>query len=454
MTATTTSPQKFRIYDREADLPALRMVYPPRRCRTIARFLGILFVFIPLFVGFVPWQQNIQGTGRVIAFDPTDRPQSVRAPIQGQIAEWFVKENEEVKKGDPIVRLVDNDPDLRQRTERQRDAIEGQITSLKSTVELLNLSLASIRSANESLLKSIQFNISAAKQRLREAKAEIERIEADLVQHRFLRDNSRKLAPLGIESQEILKQHEQTVISMEKSLEKQKAQRDGVSDEIESLKAQFSQQTSANEAQVKGLQAQIARVQADIQEKNKQLEDIKRELSRLDRQLVTAPRDGMIFRILFNEQGTGQVMPRDELAVIVPEVENRVVEIYVNGVDQPLINIGDPVRIQFEGWPAVQFVGWPSVARGTFGGQVKQIDSTDTENGRFRIIVEPYPADDPRYEKWPDNRYLRQGVRAKAWVLLKQVDLWFEIWRRLNGFPLTVSDTEPGSSPASVQRIN
>jgi hypothetical protein len=38
---------------------------------------------------------------------------------------------------------------------------------------------------------------------------------------------------------------------------------------------------------------------------------------------------------------------------------------------------------------------------------------------------------------------LRQGVRTKAWVLLRQVPLWREAWRQLNGFPPVVADVEP-----------
>ena len=100
---------------------------------------------------------------------------------------------------------------------------------------------------------------------------------------------------------------------------------------------------------------------------------------------------------------------------------------------------GSRVRLQFEGWPAVQFVGWPSVAVGTFGGEVIAIDAADDGKGRFRIVISPDAADQP----WPGARWLRQGVRAKAWVLLRQVPLWQELWRQLNGFPPVVAETEP-----------
>jgi hypothetical protein len=118
-----------------------------------------------------------------------------------------------------------------------------------------------------------------------------------------------------------------------------------------------------------------------------------------------------------------------------------VVEIWVDGNDMPLISPGRPVRLQFEGWPAVQFVGWPSVAVGTFGGIVRLVDATDDGSGKFRVLVEPDPKDDP----WPSGAYLRQGVRANGWVLLNQVPLGFELWRQFNGFPPAVAKAAPES---------
>ena len=123
------------------------------------------------------------------------------------------------------------------------------------------------------------------------------------------------------------------------------------------------------------------------------------------------------------------------VAILVPKTTRQVVEMWVKGNDMPLLSTGDKVRLQFEGWPAIQFVGWPSVAVGTFGGEITLIDATDDGTGRFRILVAPDPNDEP----WPSTRYLRQGVRANGWVLLRQVPLGFEMWRRFNGFPPTTS---------------
>jgi hypothetical protein len=81
------------------------------------------------------------------------------------------------------------------------------------------------------------------------------------------------------------------------------------------------------------------------------------------------------------------------------------------------------------------------VAVGTFGGTVALLDATDDGSGRFRLLVRP---DDG--EPWPSGLSLRQGVRVNGWVLLDQVKLGYELWRRFNGFPPTV---KPAGAPSA-----
>jgi len=104
----------------------------------------------------------------------------------------------------------------------------------------------------------------------------------------------------------------------------------------------------------------------------------------------------------------------------------------------PLIKVGQDVSLQFEGWPGVQVAGWPSLAVNVFAGTVTTVDATDNGKGEFRILITP--KEDKR--EWPSDRYLRQGVRANGWVMLKRVSLGYEIWRQLNGFPVINSDKD------------
>jgi biotin carboxyl carrier protein len=172
---------------------------------------------------------------------------------------------------------------------------------------------------------------------------------------------------------------------------------------------------------------------ADVAAKEKDLVDIQSKLSRQSMQQVVAPRAGQIMRIYF-PQGGAVVKEGDIMVTLAPETDELVVELLIDGNDLPLLSIGRQVRLQFEGWPAIQFSGWPSVAVGTFGGLIKTIDPSDSGGGKFRILVEPDRSDNP----WPGRPILRQGVRTKGWVLLDTVPLWFELWRRFNGFPPTL----------------
>ena len=194
--------------------------------------------------------------------------------------------------------------------------------------------------------------------------------------------------------------------------------------------ALLEQVRASAEADIHSAQASLRDAEGAAATTRAQLARADIGLSRQAAQTVVAPIDGTMLRILVR-QGTEQVSQGETLALIVPDTDDRSVEIYVDGNDATLVKPNDPVRLQFEGWPAVQFMGWPSVAVGTFGGRVVFVDAADDGQGNFRVLVKPDNKDEP----WPEPKYLRQGVRAKAWFMLRQVTVGFEIWRHVNGFP-------------------
>jgi hypothetical protein len=57
------------------------------------------------------------------------------------------------------------------------------------------------------------------------------------------------------------------------------------------------------------------------------------------------------------------------------------------------------------------------------------IDYIDSKNGQYRVLVVP----DPEEESWPTQ--IRVGTKVYGWALLNKVPVWYEIWRKLNGFP-------------------
>ncbi|MBI1402640.1 MAG: HlyD family efflux transporter periplasmic adaptor subunit [Porphyrobacter sp.] len=167
-------------------------------------------------------------------------------------------------------------------------------------------------------------------------------------------------------------------------------------------------------------------------------------LSRQSEQVVRAPRDGFIQSLNAGDAAT-YVSAGDVLATFVPATAGRVVEIFIDGRDVALVKPGDKARVMFEGWPAVQFSGWPSVAVGTFGGRVLAVDRSAQPDGRFRVMIAEDASDG---YPWPEERFVRFGAKAQAWVLLETVPVGYEIWRQLNNFPPVLPPGETGSEEA------
>ncbi len=175
----------------------------------------------------------------------------------------------------------------------------------------------------------------------------------------------------------------------------------------------------------------VAEMEAVLAEARAAITQIDINLARQSLQTVRAPRDGVIQRISGGDKAT-MVSQGDVLASFAPTQTRRVVEIYVDGRDVPLIKRGQPVRLEFEGWPAIQFSGWPSVARGLFDGEVQQVDLAASTNGLFRVLVQEAKGK----TRWPGEPYVRLGANVRGWVAMEEVSVGFELWRQLNDFPL------------------
>ena len=95
----------------------------------------------------------------------------------------------------------------------------------------------------------------------------------------------------------------------------------------------------------------------------------------------------------------------------------------------PLLPIGEKVRVQFDGWPAIVFSGWPNSSYGTFGAEIVAIENFISPNGKYRVLLAP---DEEEYA-WPEE--IKIGSGASTLALLEDVPIWYELWRQLNGFP-------------------
>lgn len=96
--------------------------------------LGMTILSITAFMLFVPWVQTTSGAGRVTAIDPTDRLQEINTLVAGRIQQWYVRDGSHVVTGDPIIRIVDNDPQLLERLQAERDQLQAKLRSTEQAL--------------------------------------------------------------------------------------------------------------------------------------------------------------------------------------------------------------------------------------------------------------------------------------------------------------------------------
>jgi len=414
---------------------ALAAVPPPRATRKLAVFLIAMLATLPILLLFVPWQQNVSGAGRVSALDPLDRTQVIPAPVSGRLVELLVREGDFVQEGQKIAEMADQDPDYAGRLLQQLELAGQKARAARDMIAFYDQQLVFLEDAREQAVTEASAELDVAIEKVRAAEQDLYAAEAEYEQKLADRERKWTLWQRGVVSELEFQKAEADYKAAKAKVESNKAKVEQARNEERAKMAAVGKVASDQLAKIESTKSarEDARQKAALAEKEETEATTKVERQRT--QLVRAPRAGYVLRV--HAASSAELLSQGEpLIELIPRTDELAVELWVRGMDAPLITPGRKVRLQFEGWPAVQFAGWPSVAVGTFGGVVRVVDAHGTPDGRFRTLIVPDPDDEP----WPDQRYLRQGGRVSGWVLLDEVSLGYEIWRQLNAFPPSVAN--------------
>jgi multidrug resistance efflux pump len=423
------------------------LVQPPGAVRKLATLLTVAMLAIPPILVLIPWRQNIPGAGRVIALDPLDRLQTIPAPVTGRLVRMMVQEGSEVRKGDLLLEMSDQDPLFAERLEQQYRLAAEKVRAARDQVAIYTQQLANLESARDLAISSARFELNVAVESVRAAEQGLAAAEAELAQKRADRDRRERLYARGVVSELDYQKAEADFLAATAKVKAAAASVEQARNAEEARRAEVGRVGMDQQAKIESIKSLREDARAKVALGEKELTEAQTRLERQKTQVVVAPRDGRVLRIA--AAASADLLKQGEpLLDLVPYTDRLGVELWVRGNDVPLIEPGRKVRLQFEGWPAVQFAGWPSVAVGTFGGEVMLVDAQDDGRGNFRILVRADPEDQP----WPDLRYLRQGVRTNGWVLLDDVRLGYEIWRQLNGFPPAVDPPASGGKPEAGKK--
>ena len=426
-----------RLADSEYSMPLKSIQFlenykPDRLKRALVVFLCVLVA-----VMFLPWTQNIESRGSITSLSPQYRPQVVQSVIAGRIEKWYVGEGDLVKKGDTLLFLSEVkteyfDPNLLSNTQDQIDAKSGSIDSYQGKIASLETQIVALENNRDITLQQ-------TKNKLMQSYF---KVAADSVDYEVAKNN------YGVAEQQYRRYqdlHAQQLISTTELEVRRVAYQNA---QAKTVDTQNQLQISRNEVLINRSELlsvesefrdKIAKAQSELFASQSNRFEAEGQRSKLENAYanydmrngfyyITAPQDGYVTQAI--RTGIGENIKEGEAVLsIMPDYMERAVEMYIEPMDLPLIHIGNKVRFIFDGWPAFVFSGWPNSSYGTFGGTIYAIDNFISENGQYRALVIP----DSTEHEWPHG--LRIGTGANGIALLNDVPIWYEIWRRFNGFP-------------------
>ena len=406
-----------------------------RKSRVKYWLLGILLGL--LIILFLPWTQNFRSNGLVTTLYQDQRPQQVNTLIGGQLIKWYVKEGDVVKAGDTLIQLSEVkadylDPALLERTAEQLQGKSQSVEFYKQKAGTAELQIEALDKGIGLKLEQLKNKLTQLELKVQADSAETVAANNDLNIARVQYERQRILFDSGVVSLVQLEQRNQSYqstlakkISAENKLANTK--QDLVITRLE-IRAQV-QDNLEKKAKAEGDRLQSLTSIASGQDEIAKLKNLYASyVIRNGMYYILAPQNGQVIKA--KKAGLGEYVKEGEMIVeIVPEKIAYAVEMFVRPLDAPLIHAGQKVRLLFDGFPAIVFSGWPNASYGTFGGIVTAVERNTNGEGKFRVLVKEDPNDKP----WPYQ--LQVGAGGQGIALLKDVPIWYELWRNINGFP-------------------
>lgn len=393
----------------------------------IAILIGVLLL---------PWTQNIEANGRVVSMEPNQRPQAVQSVIAGRIEKWYVQEGDWVKVGDTLLFLsevkVDYfDPQLLQNTESQIKSKEGSVSNYMEKVRALDSQIDALLNAKDIKRAQVITKLEQVKLKIKTDSTDLVAVEnnARVVGEQMKRFDQMfqqgVISKTDWESRQVSLQNAQAKVNDQKNkLAIARNELINTYREYKGVDAEYRDKVSKAESEKYSTLSAMYDAEAQVTKLQNQYNNYDR---RTGFYYLIAPQDGFVSKA--TKSGIGETVKEGEEVVrITPNRFDQAVEIFIDPVNTPLVHEGENVRLIFDGWPAFVISGWSQMSTGLFDGQIVGIDPVIQDNGQLRIWVKPQTAD-----AWPAQ--LRQGGGVRAFMLLNDVPLGYELWRLLNAFP-------------------
>lgn len=415
---------------------SVKKIYRANKLSKVRYWFWGVIVFLVILM-FLPWTQNISTSGTVTTLYQDQRPQEINTIIPGRIIKWWVKEGDFVKKGDTIVQLADVkddylDPKLVQRTEEQLQAKQKKIVFYNDKINATASQVEAMELSRNLKLNSLDNKLEQLRRKVTSDSAEVVAAEID---HGIAVQQLNRAKQMFSEGIIALTELERRTGQYNKALavltEKQQKLQNTRQDiticriEMSTVRQDAADKIFKAKGEIAAARSEVASTDGEVAKNQNQLANY---AIRGSQRWMIAPQSGQIIKA--KKSGINEMVKEGEMIVeIVPNQIDQAVELFVEPMDLVLVEKGQQVRLQFDGFPAIVFSGWPEASYGTFVGEVIAVETNRSENGKFRMLVVPVEKE----KKWPAA--LKLGAGVQGFALLKNVSIWYELWRQINGFP-------------------
>ncbi|WP_207562817.1 HlyD family secretion protein [Sulfurimonas aquatica] len=387
----------------------------------------VFFIFVSML--FLPWEQTIKGEGKLIATDPMQRDYNILATIDGFVDEVYVHENQFVKKGTPLFRLVDLDKEYDEKLKSIHLSSQEQYVDFQKQVE-------NIQEKGDNLENYLRVGLNVYTQKFQQIKNKIESLRLKKVSleknHEIEKLNVSRLETLykeGIESKRNFDLAQNIYVKAEAELKKIDIDIEIENNNLDIIKQEKEKFLKETQNKIKLLDNSSLNSKAKLKSISQDIQRNSLNVQRYESGTVVAQRDGFIVRVLQNEKNR-LIKKGDPIIHFSPLISDKSILLKISDFNMPLLKEGLPARIMFYGWPALQISGWPKIRYGTFAGVVEKVEPISHEKGFYYARV----VEDPK-EPWPKGDNLRVGTQSTIWVRLNTVPIWYQMWRLMNAFP-------------------
>lgn len=417
-------------------LKSIQILHQSNKRLKVKRWVQILLVLL-LGSLFLPWTQNIRSTGKVLSLQLSERPQQIHSPIPGRIEKWYVTEGDYLKKGDTILKISEIkteylDTSLIERTKIQGQAKRDMLRNYEKNIQAYDAQLSALQLSMQAKLKQLDIKVKQCEAKISSDESELVAAENDKNNLKDQLDRQQKMYDQGLVSITQLQQRNQAYQNsaakktmVENKLNQSRQELLSLGVERTAITQDYTEKSNKTSGERYKLFSMLAEGRGDL---SKLENTISNYIIRNGMYILLAPQNGQFIQV--KKAGIGELLKEGEpVAQIVPDPKIKAVEMYVRPMDLPLVHQGQKVRFTFDGYPAIVFSGWPKNSYGTFGGRIRTIEKNIQSNNLFRVLVIP----DENEKPWPEH--LSVGTGVQAITLLKNVRVWYELWRNMNGFP-------------------